>query len=94
MKRLLAGLGIIAVLSTGGSALSADLLLRAAAPLYVAQWSGHGQRELGTIIRPPAAVGPTDRRAVIVASTPNARDSHVLEFLSWKEQRSSGIMDR
>jgi hypothetical protein len=44
MKHLLMGLAVIAALSMGGSALSADLLLRA----YATHRDAYGQRDLGT----------------------------------------------
>jgi hypothetical protein len=88
MKRLLVGLAVIAALSTGGSALSADLLLRA----YAAHRGAHGQRELGTTPRPPSAIPDlTDSHSNVAVSALNVRDSHVLEFLRWKEQRRTGI---
>jgi hypothetical protein len=88
MKHLLAGLAIIAAISAAGSALAADLLLRAVAPSYAAHWSAHGPRELGTRNRPRSAeaFASTDRGAVVAATDLKARDSHVLEFLRWKEQ--------
>ena len=85
MKRLLMGIAIIATLSTGGSAVSADLLLRA----YAAHRGAHGQREIDTTPRPPSAI--VDRHSNVAVSALNARDSHVLEFLRWKEQLRAGI---
>jgi hypothetical protein len=88
MRRLLVGLAVIATLSTGGSALSADVLLRA----YAAHRGAHGQRELGTTLRPPSAVPDlTDRASNVAVSALNMRDGHVLEFLRWKEQLRTGI---
>jgi len=83
MKRLLLGLAVIVALSTGGSAFSADVLLRA----YAAHRGAHGQSELGATPRPPAAIPErTDRPSSVAVSALNVRDSHVLEFLRWKEQ--------
>jgi hypothetical protein len=88
MKHLLTGFAIIAILSAAGSALAADLLLRAVAPVHAVHWAAHGQRELAP--RPPQPVletfERTDRRPVVAAAEPNPRDSHVLEFLRWKAQ--------
>ena len=50
MKRLLMGLAVIAALATGGSAFSADSLLRA----YAAHRDAHGQGETGLTPRPPS----------------------------------------
>jgi hypothetical protein len=85
MKRLLTGIAIIATLSMGGSAVSADLLLRA----YAAHRGDHGQRELSTAPRPPSAI--IDRHSNVAVSALNVRDSHVFEFLRWKEQLRIGI---
>jgi hypothetical protein len=83
MKRLLVGLAVIAALSTGGSAFSADVLLRA----YAAHQGAHGQREFGATPRPPSAIPDlTNRPSNVAVSALNVRDSHVLEFLRWKEQ--------
>jgi hypothetical protein len=91
MKHLLAGIAIIAMISGAGSALAADLLIRAAAPAYAAHWSAHGPRELGSRNRPRSveAFAVTDRGAVVAAMALKARDNHVLEFLRWKEQQST-----
>ena len=85
MKRLPMGIAIIATLSTGGSAVSADLLLRA----YAAHRGARGQSELGSTPRPPSAI--IDRHSIVAVSALNVRDSHVLEFLRWKEQLRNGI---
>ena len=83
MKRLLLGLAVIAALSTGGSAFSADVLIRA----YAAHRGAHEQRELGATPRPPAAIPDlTDRPSNVAVSALNVRDSHVQEFLRWKAQ--------
>ena len=83
MKRFLMGLAVIAALSMGGSAFSADLLLQA----YAAHRGAHGQRELGATPRPPSAIPDlADRHSNVTVSALNVRDSHVLEFLHWKEQ--------
>jgi hypothetical protein len=79
------GIAIIATLSTGGSAVSADLLLRA----YAAHRGAHGQRELGTSPRPPSVI--VDSHSNVAVSALNVRDSHVLEFLRWKEKLRIGI---
>jgi hypothetical protein len=81
MKRLLMGLAVIAAMSMGGSAFSADVLLRA----YAAHRGAH-VRELGTTPRPPSAIPLADRPSNVAVSALNVRDSHVLEFLRWKEQ--------
>ena len=82
MKRLLLGLAVIAALSTGSSAFSADVLLRA----YAAHRGAH-VRELGTTPRPPSPIPDlTNRPSKVAVSALSARDSHVLEFLRWKEQ--------
>jgi hypothetical protein len=79
---LLMGLAVIAALSTGGSAFSADVLLRAYAAHLGAQ-----VKELDTTPRPPSAIPDhTDRSSNVTVSALNVRDSHVLEFLRWKEQ--------
>jgi hypothetical protein len=83
MKHFLVSLSVVAALSTGGSAFSADLLLRA----YAAQRGARGQRELSTTPRPPSAIPVlADRRSNVAVSELNVRDSHVLEFLRWKAQ--------
>jgi hypothetical protein len=75
---------VTAMISAAGSALAADLLLRAVAPAYLAQVLSS---EPATRSRPPLVEG---RAAVAVAATPpNARDNHVLEFLRWKQQHSA-----
>jgi hypothetical protein len=90
MIHFLAGIAIIAMISGAGSALAADLLIRAAAPAYAAHWSAHGPRELGSRNRPRSVetFALTDRGAVVAAMA-KARDNHVLEFLRWKEQQST-----
>jgi hypothetical protein len=88
MKHLLAGIAIVAMISAAGSALAADLLLRAVAPAHAAHWAAHGPRELSTI-RPPRSVeafASADRRSVAAATPPNERDVRILEFLRWKDQ--------
>jgi hypothetical protein len=90
MKRLLIGLAVIAALSMGGPVLSSHVLLQAYAPHQRAL----GQRELGTALRPPSAIPDlTDRSSDIAVSALDARDSHVLEFLRWKEQLRTRIGD-
>jgi hypothetical protein len=75
---------VTAMISAAGSALAADLLLRAVAPKYLAQVLSS---EPATRSHPPSMEG---RAAVAVAGTPpNARDNHVLEFLRWKQQHSA-----
>jgi hypothetical protein len=91
MKHLLAGVAIVAMILAGGSALAADLLLRAVAPPYAAHWVAHGPRELDTI-RPPRPVegfALADRRSVGAATAPNERDARILEFLRWKDQHGT-----
>jgi len=77
-----AAIAVAAIISAAGSALAADLLLRAAAPAHLSMRS-----------RPPSAeaFAISDRRAAIAvaATPPNARDNHILEFLRWKEQHSA-----
>jgi hypothetical protein len=82
---LLASGAFMVIVTVAGSALAADLLLRAGAPVY-ARLSAHRQTELVTRIRPL-----TERPAVVATTAPNARDSHVLEFLRWKEQQHAGM---
>jgi hypothetical protein len=91
MKHILAGIAIIATISAAGSALAADLLLRAVAPAYAAHWSARGPRELGTRnrLRSVEVFALADRGAVVAATALTARDNHVLEFLRWKEQLST-----
>jgi hypothetical protein len=88
MKHFLTGFAVIAIFSAAGSALAADLLLRAVAPVHAARWAASGQQEL--VPRPPRPVvetfEPTDRRPVAAAAEPNTREAHVLEFLRWKAQ--------
>jgi hypothetical protein len=88
MKRLLAGLAVIAALATGGSAFSADSLLRA----YAAHRDAHGPGETGLTPRPSSAIPDLNGRPPNVAtSAPNVRDARVLEFLRWKEQFRANI---
>jgi hypothetical protein len=88
MKRSLIGLTVIATLSTGDSALSADVLLRA----YAAHRDAYGPRELATTPRPPSAIPDlADRPSTSAVSALNVRDSHVLEFLRWKEHLRTEI---
>jgi hypothetical protein len=88
--RLGAAIAITAIISAAGSTLAADLLLRAAAPAHLEQ---EPFRQPSMRSRPPSAEAFTisDRRAnlAIAATPPNARDSHILEFLRWKEQHSA-----
>ena len=77
MKRLLLGLAVVAALSMGGSAFSADSLLRA----YAAHRGAHGQTETGATPRPPSAIPDVNARpSNVPTSAINARDGHVLEF--------------
>jgi hypothetical protein len=88
MKRLLIGVAVVGALAMGSSAFSADFLLRA----YAAHRGAHEQRELGATPRPPLAIPDLrSRHSNVAVSAPNVRDSHVLEFLRWKEQLRSGI---
>ena len=76
MKRLLMGLAVVAALSMGGSAFSADSLLRA----YAAHW-GAGQREAGATPRPPSAIPHLNARpSNVPMSALNVRDG--LEFVT------------
>jgi hypothetical protein len=54
-------------------------------------WSTRGQQEPDAVIRPPSMVPRTESRATLAATatTPEARENNVLEFLRWKEQRSA-----
>jgi hypothetical protein len=88
MKRLLIGLAVIAALSMGGPVLSSHVLLQA----YATHQGALGQRELGTEPRPPSVIPDlTDRSSDIVVSALDVRDSHVLEFLRWKEHLRTRI---
>src|SRR6516225_4274468 len=88
MKRLLMGLAVIAALATGGSAFSADSLLRA----YAARRDAHGQGETGLTPRPPSAIPDLNGHPPNVAtSAPNVRDARVLEFRRWKQQFRANI---
>jgi hypothetical protein len=90
MKRLLIGVAVIAALSTGGPVLLSYGLLQADA----IHQGALGQRELGTTPRPPLAIPDlTDRPANVAISALDLRDSHVLEFLRWKEQLRTGIRE-
>jgi hypothetical protein len=88
--RLGAAIAVTAIISAAGSALAADLLLRAAAPAYLAQ---ELSSQSGMRSRPPSmkAFALSGRRATlaVAATPPSARDNHVLEFLRWKEQHSA-----
>jgi hypothetical protein len=87
MKRLLIGVAVIGALATGSSAFSADFLLQA----YAAHRGAHGQIEPGVTPRPLSAIRDLSaRRSNVAVSAVNVRDSHVLEFLRWKEQLRSG----
>jgi hypothetical protein len=85
-----AAVAVTAMISAAGSPLAADLLLRAAAPGYLAKMLSS---EPDTRSRPPSigAFALTDQRATlaVAATSPDARDNHVLEFLRWKEQHSA-----
>jgi hypothetical protein len=85
-----AAVAVTAIISAAGSALAADLLIRAAAPAHLAQ---ELSSQPSTRSRPPSAEAfeISDRRATLAVATtpPNARDNHVLEFLRWKEQHSA-----
>jgi hypothetical protein len=78
------------VIAVMGSALAADLLLRAAAPAHLALKLSN-QPSMRS--RPPSAedFAISNRRATlaVAATSPNARDNHILEFLRWKEQHSA-----
>jgi hypothetical protein len=79
MKRLLMGLAVIAALSAGGSALSADVFLRA----YAAHRGALGQRETGVTPRPPSAIPDLNAHPPNVATSAlNVRDGRVLEFVT------------
>jgi hypothetical protein len=86
MKRLLIGVAVIAALSMGGPVLSSYGLLQA----YSTHQGAMGQRELGTTARSPKP-DLTDRPSNVAVSALDVRDSHVLEFLRWKEQLRNGI---
>jgi hypothetical protein len=86
MRQLLASGAFMVIVTVAGSALAADLLLRAGAPVYAARLSADRQTEPVTRIRPL-----TERLAVVATTAANARDSHVLEFLRWKEQQHVGM---
>ena len=77
MKRLLMGLAVIAALATGGSAFSADSLIRA----YAAHRDAHGQGETGLTPRPPSAILDLNARpSNVPMSALNVRDG--LEFVT------------
>ena len=77
MKRLLMGLAVIAALATGGSAFSADSLLRA----YAAHRDAHGQGETGLTPRPPSVIPDLNARpSNVPMSALNVRDG--LEFVT------------
>jgi hypothetical protein len=88
--RLGAAIAVTAIISAAGSALAADLLLRAAAPTHLAQELS-SQPSMRSRLPSAEAFAISDRRTTLaVATTPaNARDSHILEFLRWKEQHSA-----
>ena len=76
MKRLLM-LAVIAAVATGGSAFSADSLLRA----YAAHRDAHGQGETGLTPRPPSVIpDPNARPSNVPMSALNVRDG--LEFVT------------
>jgi hypothetical protein len=71
MKRLLMGLAVVAALSMGGSAFSADFLLRA----FAAHRGAHGQRETGATPRPPSSIPDLNAYpSNVSASALNARE--------------------
>jgi hypothetical protein len=88
--RLGAAIAVAAIISAAGSALAADLLLRAAAPTHLAQ-KLPSQPSMRSRLPSAEAFAISDRRATLAVATtpPNARDSHILEFLRWKEQHSA-----
>jgi len=78
MKRLLITLAVIAALATGGSAFSADSLLRA----YAAHRDAHGQGETGLTPRPPSVIPDLNARpSNVPMSALNVRDGS-LEFVT------------
>jgi hypothetical protein len=88
MKHLLIGIAAVAALSMGSSVLSAGLLLQA----YAGHQGALGQRELGATPHPPSGIPDlTDRPSNVAVSALDVRDTHVLEFLRWKEQLRTGI---
>jgi len=77
MKRLLM-LAVIAAVATGGSAFSADSLLRA----YAAHRDAHGQGETGLTPRPPSVIPDLNARpSNVPMSALNVRDGS-LEFVT------------
>jgi hypothetical protein len=86
-KPLLTGFAVIAALSMEGPVLSSYVL-----QAYATHQGALGQRELGTTPRPPSAIPDlTDRPLNVAVSALDVRDSHVLEFLRWKEQLRTEI---
>ena len=76
MKRLLM-LAVIAAVATGGSAFSADSVLRA----YAAHRDAHGQGETGLTPRPPSVIPDLNARpSNVPMSALNVRDG--LEFVT------------
>jgi hypothetical protein len=82
-----AAVAITAMILAACAPLAANLLLSAAAPGYLAKGLSGEQG------RPPSmdALAPTHQGAVLAMAGPStdARDDHVLEFLSWKERHSA-----
>jgi hypothetical protein len=76
------GAVVAVTLSATGSALAADLPLRAIAPAYAAQELS-GKQIRASIV---SARGQRADRRTTLAVTATLRDNHVLEFLRWKEQ--------
>jgi hypothetical protein len=79
-----------AIILAAGLALAADLPLRAAAPAHLAQELS-SQPSMRSRPLSAEAFAISDRRATlaVAATSPNARDNHILEFLRWKEQHSA-----
>jgi hypothetical protein len=77
----------------GPAAVTIIAIMSVAGPAWAADWSARGQTDVGTqsLPLPPKIFALTKRRAVLgpAPSSLKARDSHILEFLSWKEQWSA-----
>ena len=88
--RLGAAIAVTAIISAAGSALAADLLLRAGATAHLAQELS-SQPSMRSRPLSAEAFAISDRRATLAVATtpPSARDNHVFEFLRWKEQHSA-----